>query len=811
MDQEKVLAKLKKDVRSLLISSKLGLDPHQLKRDYFSMLGHPMPLKQLGFRNVMDMVKEMPDVVSINFTQEGTICLKAVGDESTQNMEKLVAKQRTSKSDVKKVKRDVSYFSPYRTLPCVVLPRRGCAPPSLSPQVRTQLRILLSQGPIRLSDLENCFWRCFGQLLCPFSHGFYSIGEMLEAVADLVVIKQSRFGSLLALRENMIPRSLIRTPNLSRTFGPTNPALGKTTKPKSKTPHITGQTATSSPADVKVKQSSQKPASIKTAMDSIHSGIMEENEKNQENKPEFFEKCVFELQQELCQQMVENGVAGTISQELKDKLQKVVSQNSGGLSVHALPTEYKRTFDEDLPLQQSGFVSVTELVAAMSDTFHLKQTGSDGVYNWIIMNIWDSDGKESGSKEDDGFEVVPVESHLFRDGASPWENNLEGNSDVTADDKTIKFEISNVSKPKDKMSEIYPAIQMVSRSTVPMDALRSKRLKPPTRYGARDLMVVLVDQVESPGQFYVRFIETDEAQAMEDMMMEMRRFYTCPVSELYRLPQQFVRRGQVCCVSPKGMWFYRVVIHRVISSTQVEVYYVDFGDIRVEQTARLKFLKLCYSALPAQAVSASLSGIKPASTRWTPEATVAFQKLCSDCTLVGALDCYSGDVLQLYLCDTNTEDDIYIHTVLLSQGHGTACSPGASSALCHQVTPASLYCGEGMADLPEMDEKEDDPDQSIVASLKIEDELPPLELIEDSWVTTHILNKEDNPFSALLNDQSVSCGKMGQVFTSDSPATSPTTVHSRSTLPPPDLIQMTTPPPCKAGLEVVLKVKGQEI
>ncbi|ROL40871.1 Tudor domain-containing protein 5 [Anabarilius grahami] len=210
MTQDQLLTGLKKDVRSLLVSAKRGLTPEQLKRDYQTMLGFPIPLRLLGFRTVLDMVKEMPDVVHLEYHLDGSIILKAIGDESTKGIEELVSKQRDHKPKVSNRRGNlVNFHTSYPRHQPVILPRRGQAKPALPAQLRSQLKQLLSHGPVRLSELESRYTAQFGKPLQITQYGFYSISEMLAAATDFIIMQQSRTGSQLLLKSSVMPQNLM--------------------------------------------------------------------------------------------------------------------------------------------------------------------------------------------------------------------------------------------------------------------------------------------------------------------------------------------------------------------------------------------------------------------------------------------------------------------------------------------------------------------------------------------------------------------------------------------------------------------------
>lgn len=69
---------------------------------------------------------------------------------------------------------------------------------------------------------------------------------------------------------------------------------------------------------------------------------------------------------------------------------------------------------------------------------------------------------------------------------------------------------------------VTPASQVHYRGAAPPDAMQRQRLKKQRCLSPRELVQVQVEEVDSPGHFYVSYSNSEEAQAMDNMMLEMR-------------------------------------------------------------------------------------------------------------------------------------------------------------------------------------------------------------------------------------------------------------------------------------------------
>ncbi|XP_023050028.1 tudor domain-containing protein 5 isoform X3 [Piliocolobus tephrosceles] len=228
---------------------------------------------------------------------------------------------------------------------------------------------------------------------------------------------------------------------------------------------------------------------------------------------------------------------------------------------------------------------------------------------------------------------------------------------------------------------------------IPPDAVPDKKLCRLPPLDTSSLIGVFVEYIISPSQFYIRIYSRDSSELLEDMMIEMRRCYSNQlVSDRYVMPECFIQPGHLCCVRiSEDKWWYRVIIHRVLGKQEVEVFYPDFGNIGIVQKSSLRFLKCCYTKLPAQAIPCSLAWVRPVEEHWTSKAILQFQKLCGLKPLVGVVDEYVDGILNIFLCDTSSNEDIYFHHVLRTEGHAIVCRENISSKGFSELNPLALY------------------------------------------------------------------------------------------------------------------------
>ncbi|XP_007667130.2 tudor domain-containing protein 5 isoform X1 [Ornithorhynchus anatinus] len=694
-DQERIQECLRKEIRSLLISIKDGVSLLQLEREYLSMVGNPLPLQLLGYRSTMELVLDMPDVIHISHCGNGSIILKAIPDEATKGIANLVAKQRSSSKMKNGMHKGRSQFS---FGPRSKAPPRGRVPPVLPAVVRSELKDLLTFSPVLLSDFEKAFAKRFGRSFQYMQYGFLSLFEMLNAASDIITIQQTRAGSLLTLKKNLSvehPKKLSVGKAVVQEVGKKQPLI-----PLSK------EKAHTSPTE--------PPKQI------LHRGETSELCQVENSYPEKLNQ----LENKFKSMIVQTGPGRTVSSELKEKIRFIVAKFPEGLPISKLPGEFEEIFKENLSPKELGFLSVVELVGALSDVLHVEF--KEGEQDFLVFDAekkWVTSGKQrlavkEKKVEDKALISSPPRNSLFTadNGDTAWNWHTESQEpcnkfkaivepvpqirgtqpavlqDVLhrAQDSEAQITQGGNDEPL-RSRDSLPSLE-ISAPEIPPDAVLDKKLCRLPLLDSSTLVGVFVEYIISPSQFYIRIYSRDSSELLEDMMIEMRRCYSNSlVSDRYVMPESMIQPGHLCCVRiSEDMWWYRVIIHRV-RKQEVEVFYPDFGNLGTVQKSSLRFLKCCYTKLPAQAIPCSLAWVRPIMGRWTSGAVMQFQKLCGLKPLVGVVDEYVDGVLNLFLCDTSSDEDIYFHLVLRAEGHAIVCRENIPSKGFKELNPLALY------------------------------------------------------------------------------------------------------------------------
>lgn len=223
------MEKVKKEIRSLLLSQKGGCTITELQRDYRNFNGRDCPVRELGFSSFREFIDGIPDVARSSY-ENGREVLVGVTTEETAHIANMIARQRSVKKKSKKSwgppsrrpyvsssrpwsnsgfgslslssshssTHRYSFSQPQRVVSHAVVPvpaaaaRHLTAPPSIPQSVQRRIADLVASFPdgCTLEELQSVFARQSPGGFINFKHlGFATLLKLLEAITKHVTLR----------------------------------------------------------------------------------------------------------------------------------------------------------------------------------------------------------------------------------------------------------------------------------------------------------------------------------------------------------------------------------------------------------------------------------------------------------------------------------------------------------------------------------------------------------------------------------------------------------------------------------------------
>ncbi|XP_045179125.2 tudor and KH domain-containing protein-like [Mercenaria mercenaria] len=188
----------------------------------------------------------------------------------------------------------------------------------------------------------------------------------------------------------------------------------------------------------------------------------------------------------------------------------------------------------------------------------------------------------------------------------------------------------------------------------------------------RDYVEVYVSAIATPGHFWVQTIGSMALQ-LDKLSDTMTRYYE---GEGKNLMLSTVEKGDIVAAPfENDKTWYRAKVMDIINQSELDLFYVDYGDSAYMASSLVKPLSSEYLTLPFQAIECRLAGLKP-NGEWTEEAFNKFEALtyCAKWKVLQAkaVKFSSGTIPHVQLIDTNGSKDIAINEEMIKCGFAVA-------------------------------------------------------------------------------------------------------------------------------------------
>ncbi|XP_029459015.1 RING finger protein 17 [Rhinatrema bivittatum] len=151
-------------------------------------------------------------------------------------------------------------------------------------------------------------------------------------------------------------------------------------------------------------------------------------------------------------------------------------------------------------------------------------------------------------------------------------------------------------------------------------------------------VAVIICHVNSPSDFYIQLVDTLEYLMLMKKIQEVYNNGDCENLEII-----CPIKGQACIAMFEDEQWYRAEVVGLPGHREVEVKYVDFGNVAKVNVKKLRKIKDDFLNIPQKGIWCKLAYIEPSknATEWSREATAKFEAMTSSrrmiCTVISIL------------------------------------------------------------------------------------------------------------------------------------------------------------------------------